>query len=265
MDNKVSIYILRCQKNKYYVGKSVKIENKILNHLTNNGSEWTKIYPPQEVIEQYDDCDSFDEDKYTIKTMIKYCVNNVRDGSFCTVKLTKSDYDIINRMINTVKDKCYYCNKPGHFINNCKIKQKNELSNNKPNITNNNKIKQKLCLRCGRTTHNINDCYAVRHLNGYELDMWQCEYCDKMFNVKDNCTKHEKQCKLAYESIQCVRCERYGHKSVSCIAKTKYDASAISNNCYRCGKYGHWRINCYEKVDIYGNNLTKDDNICSLM
>ena len=50
------------------------------------------MYKPNRLIELVPDCDNFDEDKYTIKYMAKYGIDNVRGGTFC--KITLSDMHI---------------------------------------------------------------------------------------------------------------------------------------------------------------------------
>ncbi len=79
---KQKIYVIECQQGKYYVGKSKDVDARLSEHFTNNGSERTKLYKPIKVVGRYNNCDVFDEDKYTIKMMEKYGVNNVRGGSF---------------------------------------------------------------------------------------------------------------------------------------------------------------------------------------
>lgn len=73
-----TIYILKCQGNKYYVGKTDDPEDRISQHFSGFGSEWTKRHPPQRVLEVIEGCDEFDEDKYTLKSMQKYGIDNVR-------------------------------------------------------------------------------------------------------------------------------------------------------------------------------------------
>jgi len=44
------IYTLLLERNKYYVGRSILPKKRILEHFSNQGSEWTKIYKPIRVI-----------------------------------------------------------------------------------------------------------------------------------------------------------------------------------------------------------------------
>ena len=74
----VTIYILQLQDNKYYIGKTTQPEIRLESHFNSNGSSWTKKYKPIKVIDLIHDCDDFDEDKYTLKYMQKYGINNVR-------------------------------------------------------------------------------------------------------------------------------------------------------------------------------------------
>jgi hypothetical protein len=48
-----------------------------------------------------------------------YGINNVRGGSFVSVKLKKSTIDTLKRMSNGTGNKCFICGKGGHFANNC--------------------------------------------------------------------------------------------------------------------------------------------------
>ena len=39
-----TVYILKLEDNKYYVGKTKNINKRILDHFTDCGSEWTRKY-----------------------------------------------------------------------------------------------------------------------------------------------------------------------------------------------------------------------------
>ena len=103
----VYIYILQLEDNsplhgyKYYIGKTTQPEIRLESHFNSNGSYWTKKYKPIKVLEIIPNCDEYDEDKYTLKYMEKYGINNVRGGSFCEIKLNKENIITIKKMINT--------------------------------------------------------------------------------------------------------------------------------------------------------------------
>ena len=116
----INIYVLGLRQNKYYIGKTNKLYFRIKEHFRATGSNWTKIYKPVKVVEIIKNCDSFDEDKYTLQYMNKYGIENVRGGSFCNIELSKSETEVINKMIKGSTDKCYNCGESGHYASNCK-------------------------------------------------------------------------------------------------------------------------------------------------
>ena len=46
----ITTYIIGCEGNRYYVGRTNHPEDRILQHFENNGSEWTKKYKPIRVV-----------------------------------------------------------------------------------------------------------------------------------------------------------------------------------------------------------------------
>ena len=115
----VFIYILLLELNKYYIGKMNNPDIRLDYHFNLDGSEWTKIYKPIKVYEVISNCDSYDEDKYTLKYMEKEGINNVRGGSFSQIELSEEQIKLINQMIKGATDKCYNCGESGHFIKDC--------------------------------------------------------------------------------------------------------------------------------------------------
>lgn len=117
----VFIYALLLHSNKYYIGKTNNPNFRIENHFSSNGSEWTTKYKPITVIELIPNCDDYDEDKYTKIYMDKYGIDNVRGGSFVSVKLEQSTINILKHMNNGTNDNCFKCGKKGHFVNECLV------------------------------------------------------------------------------------------------------------------------------------------------
>lgn len=177
------IYILKLEEEKYYVGKTENLDERIKQHFTNNGTVWTKKYKPIKIIETINTNDPFDEDKYTIKYMKRYEIDNVRGGSFCQLELSESEKQIIQKMINGSEDKCYNCGNFDHFIKDCP-KETDYVIVSEPKkkkgffekflsgiseiiedyITN-----DKICSRCGRNSHTVRNCFAQTHFSGRKL------------------------------------------------------------------------------------------------
>jgi hypothetical protein len=123
------IYVLKLESNKYYIGRTSNPEFRLNQHNNSCGSNWTNLHKPIELINIFNTSDNYDEDKYTLKYMEIFGIDNVRGGSFCQIELTDDIKKIINRMINGNTDKCYKCGKKGHYINNCPIINENVSEN----------------------------------------------------------------------------------------------------------------------------------------
>jgi hypothetical protein len=115
------IYVLKCTKDKYYVGKTNDIKSRLELHSIGKGSVWTSRYKPIEVIKIIEDCDDYDEDKYTLIYMNKYGIDNVRGGSFSSLVLSKEEQLVLTKMINSSKDVCFNCGDGDHYIMECKL------------------------------------------------------------------------------------------------------------------------------------------------
>jgi hypothetical protein len=94
----VYIYTLKLKQNKYYVGKTSNPNFRIESHFNSEGSEWTKMYKPEKLLEIIDG-DDYDEDKYTKMYMDKYGIDNVRGGSYTSIILDKETKTILLKIV----------------------------------------------------------------------------------------------------------------------------------------------------------------------
>lgn len=116
------VYILLLEHSKYYIGKTYNKDFRLDQHFNKNGSTWTKLHKPLNIVKVIENCDHFDEDKYTLIYMNKYGIDNVRGGSFCEQILSSNTLSHINIMLKTANNECYNCGEEDHVINECKNK-----------------------------------------------------------------------------------------------------------------------------------------------
>ena len=94
----VYVYILKLVKNKFYVGKTTNPLFRLNDHYNGNGASWTKKYKPLTLDKIIPNCDEYDEDKYTIKYMDLYGIQNVRGGTFTQIVLPPHTTEILSKM-----------------------------------------------------------------------------------------------------------------------------------------------------------------------
>jgi hypothetical protein len=113
------IYILRLEKNKYYVGTSGNLVKRLKDHFSGRGSAWTKKYKPLEVVDIIENRDMFTEDNTTKTFMFRYGIDDVRGGSYCRVKLSPCDVETIQKEYRGVNNLCFKCG-GSHLTYYCK-------------------------------------------------------------------------------------------------------------------------------------------------
>lgn len=163
----IFIYILKLQKGKYYIGKTLNPDFNLESHSNNDESEWTKKYKPLEIIEFIPNCNNYDQDKYTKIYMDKYGIDNVRGGSYTSINLDISTKIELIKISNSMNNKCIKCGNKGHFVKDC-------FELNK-----------------------YNTLYEYDEFNDSDdFDIiWCCEYCKKEFDNEYTYICHEKHCK----------------------------------------------------------------------
>ena len=182
----VTIYVLRQQNNKYYIGKTSNPTYRLHDHFSEGGAAWTKKYKPISIHELRPDRPHTDEQIITQEYMQKYGIDNVRGGPWCKISLTAEEKLLITHIIQSNTDTCYKCGKTGHFATKCRSTIK--LQDKKSKLI--------VCTLCGRDSHTVDNCYASTDVNGNSLSekediIWCCSYCNKEFDSKKGASYHE--------------------------------------------------------------------------
>jgi len=282
----VFIYVLSLKNDKYYVGKTKNPKFRIDTHFKDRGCYWTKKYKPCQIIGLFPDCDDFDEDKYTLKYMSKYGVDNVRGGSFCRCDLSIENKNTIDKMISSSNDCCHFCGEKVHFIGNCtKEKEKNKYSKQNKHFLEHSK--------------DYESADEIEWDNGSDDDVeeqsWSCSYCNKSVDTKKGaqCHKRLSVCKkrkqmkknmLSSADEQLDKCvynvdaeefywdgeewhdestnyighrdgtfgNQYGDWRPKNLNKKIQTKKSSSSKCHRCGRNGHYKSSCYANRHIKG-------------
>lgn len=113
------IYVLLLQSNKYYVGSTDDLDRRFAEHLSDKGSEWTRLHKPVKIEEFHPETSIFDEDLTTKLLMIKHGIKNVRGGSHSSLEFPEEELYFLQQEIWHAQGCCLACGRPGHFAATC--------------------------------------------------------------------------------------------------------------------------------------------------
>lgn len=233
-----TIYVLKLENDKYYIGKTnKKLEERFQEHLNGEGSEWTKIHKPIEIIEYNKYADDYDEDKYTKKYMNKYGIDNVRGGSYVTINLPDYQIKALQTELKTLENKCFNCRATDHYIDACPSKG---LSINRQTFP---------CLARSRVNKGPGVCLRESCFNKQPFvgpDRIAPRKGDE-HNFFVGSTGSSQNINLKNNQINKNNLRNNYHK--------KHQLKQINNKCYRCQRKGHWADECYAKTDINGKYI----------
>ena len=114
------VYVLRCERGKRYVGKATDVQRRFQEHTNGYGSAWTNKYKPLIIEQIHKHASPFDEDKITKETMAKYGIQNVRGGTYCSIKLSNAQQESLKKEIRGAQDCCFKCGDTSHFARDCR-------------------------------------------------------------------------------------------------------------------------------------------------
>jgi len=144
----------------------------------------------------------FDEDKYVKEYMSQYGIDNVRGGTYSNIVLDDNCIAVLEKEIRHSKNEC---------------------------------------MRCGRDTHFIKDCYAKIDIDGKNIDD-VCKKHTEISNKKPNVYKAKT--KKNYPSHEDEDSNSYSDNDEDLNVKKKFVRKYIKP-CDICGMKGHREINCY--------------------
>ena len=156
----LSIYILKLQENKWYIGKTYKkVKERFQEHLDGKGSSWTSKYKPIKIHKIIDTCgpdkgaEYWQENASTLEYMEEYGIENVRGGSYTNVVLYPEQLEYLELVTN-----------PENFYEgklNCGIDDHTkELYKAYKNMEQDEK--HNCCYKCFSKTHFAKDCELGR-------------------------------------------------------------------------------------------------------
>ena len=101
--------------------------------------------------------------------MDKYGIDNVRGGSYTTIKLDISTKKHLEKISNSTNNKCFKCGYKGHFAKDC-IEDDEDDDEDEDEDDDDDEDEIQTCFRCGREGHYVSSCYASKHIKGYYLN-----------------------------------------------------------------------------------------------
>ena len=252
----VCIYVLQLQKGKYYVGKTTNPHFRIKSHFDSNGSKWTQLYKPLKLLELKQNCDDYDEDKVTRQYMDKYGIDNVRGGSFVSIKLDNSIINTLQKMEIGTNDKCFKCGEKGHFAKYCNYEEDEENEEDEEDEWEIFKIN--FISECKKIKKNnkVSGEDIVKIMNKLNIEL-------KLTNVYGTCQKIDKYSEdYISENLQPIGDYRSGINYINFIDGFVYICKKNNNDwyCQYCNKSFDTKKGCLFHENVYCKKNSRKKN-----
>jgi predicted GIY-YIG superfamily endonuclease len=121
---KEGIYVLELAQGRVYVGHSNDVRRRIQQHMSGQGSAFTKCFPPTGIMLPRLGCvtgsaEAAERDE-TLRYMFLRGIDFVRGWRYVRVSMPEEEHQDAEENIRELFDLCRRCGHPGHFITHCK-------------------------------------------------------------------------------------------------------------------------------------------------
>jgi predicted GIY-YIG superfamily endonuclease len=287
-----TIYVLRLQGGKYYVGKTENPQKRFQEHKDGRGSSWTRLYPPIGIYKLQQNASPFDEDKVTKEMMAKYGIDNVRGGSYVTEELDEVQEEALRRELWAAQDCCTNCGRKGHFVKDCYART--DVSGNRLDDSEDEESEEEVILvkrrfnapinlnslhapvpQMGNPPINLNSLHTpVPKMGNVPIDlnslpaptprpaslfpMLEVPLKDPrgpvdLHGIPVRPSPFPGVVKKVIQKKPEIGWERSTHT----VIKKKVEKSSA---CFRCGREGHYADDCYARTTVRGYYLDSDDD-----
>lgn len=99
----LNIIVAKLENDKYFIGGTTMNNFKLeqLRPLYKGKSDWLVLNPPIKIIEIIQSCTEQDIDKYTLKYMKRYGMQNVRGHSYPSKYMDKETQIYLQKLVDT--------------------------------------------------------------------------------------------------------------------------------------------------------------------
>lgn len=146
----LSIYILRLEQGKFYVGKTHDLDRRLSDYVQGDRPAWVRKYAPLGIDKIVHNASHFDEDKWVKEYMAQYGIENVRGGAYACEFLSAEQLQTLKRETLAAQDRCHRCGRAGHFVKNCYANTNADGAS----------LRTVTCYRCGKKGHYANTCFV---------------------------------------------------------------------------------------------------------
>lgn len=231
-----TVYVLRCEMGKYYVGKTSKpVWHRFLEHRDGRGAEWTKRYRPMEIIQVKETTNPFEETGATLFCMQEHGIGNVRGGPFSRVTLDEPTIHQIENILAAIQDRCFRCKDGGHFQRSCPNRGSSSSGEPPSAGSDDDNDEGQSFWQAFRNPHlerffkcaaKVGLTYlAAKYLPGHSYALRSAVFAGLAFWFGDGFS-----CEGEFSDSTPPRSSRKRHRS--------------NSRCFRCGSESHWAADC---------------------